>query len=163
MRVLGFDPGAAHTGWVLIEVSGRDERWIDGGAVAQIWTVMPKGAHLRDADIWAVESVAAVAPRDGFGPRMAKYLIDAAKVCGEILAEARVYGRPVVEVTAATWRKAIVGSGRATDAQVAQALALRFGGSMPRSNAHARDAAGCALYAARHAELATRLAAGAGR
>jgi hypothetical protein len=53
----------------------------------------------------------------------------------------------VVTVDAATWRSALVGSRSPSDAEVARVIRLRVPNWPRVSNAHQRDAAGCALYA----------------
>lgn len=145
MRVIGYDPGAT-IGMAVLDVDGHRARLVDA-RVSRDTSCVEGDLTLWAPDLVAVETVSHVYPRARFSARMASAISNASLVAGRILGAAEGLGIPTVEVTAATWRKAIVGSGTASDARVKAAILGRIAG-VPRCSAHVRDAAGVALFAA---------------
>lgn len=164
--VLGLDPGST-TGFALVDTSSRGTTVLACGATRSPRLVGSHGAVWLDGQplrCWpalvAIETVTAVVPRARFGPGMATALVGAADVAGQLAGAATALGLPVLRVDAATWRQAITGHRQASDAAIRRALSRRLGDALPRTNAHARDAIGLAIYAGQRARLA--LAAGHG-
>ena len=147
--VLGIDPGAV-TGWCLLDLAPSRPRWLDGGSFRGPLAWLPMWSL---AEFVAVESVAGVFPRAGFGTGMATALLHAAELGGRILGQCQVRGVATQQASALEWRRGIVGSAQASDARVKAVLELRVD-AMPRTNAHARDAAGVALFCGQRARLA---------
>jgi len=151
MRVIGFDPGA-HLGWVALDVArpGARAAWIAAGVLrgeARVRLALELYIeHQPDAVI--VEAVEAVYGRDRFGAGMASALLAAERLGGRLYQLAEDHGIPAHTITAAQWRKAITGNGRATDEAIKAAILLRCAGWPKRSNAHERDAAGVAIVGA---------------
>src|SRR5262249_51784937 len=119
VKVLGFDPGAGVTGYALLEVGAGRPTFVRGDSVRdRNRELLPElGIHiaLQSAELVAIEDVRAIYPRERFGIRMATAIAHASKVAGTILGYCRMVGVPTVEVTAAAWRRAIVGRAQARD------------------------------------------------
>lgn len=154
VRVLGVDPGAT-IGWCVLDVGDSTGSYVSAGAVRA-------GAHgLGDdarsllesvlagarAIILAIERVEHVHGQARMGSSYAEGLARAGWVGGEIAQLGRARGLEVATVEAAVWRKLLVGSRTAKDAQIAAMVRVRIPTWPKRSNAHTRDAAGVALWA----------------
>jgi hypothetical protein len=165
--VLGFDPGAT-IGWAEV---GTGPRFINGGSTRDLslalsrireWSgfFLSAKKDLPDPQFMvAVESVSKVYPRERFTSKMATALLLAERQAGEIVATARACGFDVLEVSAAQWRRSLLGAGRATDRVIAQRLPLIVNDMPKRTNAHVRDAVGVAAYADRWAKVNRKVVA----
>lgn len=147
MIVLGYDPGAS-LGYALVD-TGEPPRVIWCGAASRDAVDLARALDTGvTVDLVAIERVETVYSRARFGASMATALVAAARVEQRLADCAERRGWPVLYVTAGDWRRAIAGSRTASDARIKRALTLRFGDVLPRTNAHARDAIGVALYGA---------------
>lgn len=174
MIVLGVDPGRA-TGWALLDCSKSKatvirhgvlefdedetpEAWAASG-VAAFWLSAFDGRTI-DGDVpltLAVESPAVVRPRAASGgvtPTMASGLLFAKGVAVALASASesnRCWPCKFRHCEAAVWRKRVAGKANASDAAVKTALLrlVRVGqlASLPKTNAHVRDAIGVALWA----------------
>jgi len=142
--VIGTDPGAAQTGFVVLDMSGPPRLLAIG--------VLLSGAeadHLarliaeHGPAVVAIEAVAKVYARAGFGPRMAGYLALASDVQGALRDRCRSLGVPSEDVAGAVWRRAL---GCRTDKAIARVIPARIAGWPARSTKDKRDAAGAALF-----------------
>lgn len=149
MNILGIDPGAT-IGFATL----RGDLWIGDGTTRDVQALCEHIANPDEPiDLVVVESVKQVYPRARFSSKMATALLLAERQVGEIVATARNAGLDVLEVSAAQWRSAIVGNKAATDAAIKAVVSKRVKDFPKRSNAHVRDAMGCALFGARWARL----------
>jgi len=161
MRILGIDPGLQRTGFAVVESSGSRLCYVASGIISTLEA--PRGElPLRLKLIF-----------DGVGEVLQRYRPDAASVeivfvnvnpqstlllgqaRGAALAALVAGGLPVAEYTALQMKKAIVGHGLATKAQVQEMVKrlLRLPG-LP--GADAADALGLAIS---HAHAAATFAA----
>lgn len=149
-RVLGIDPGTATTGYGLVEAEpGRSGRLLECG-VLRTQAGASLGARLRTLhdstrelvtqhhpDVVAVESI--------FYAKNVRTALVLSHARGVILLAAEESGVPVAELAPAAVKKAVVGRGRATKAQVGfmvqQLLRLR----VPPEPADAADGVAIAL------------------
>jgi Holliday junction resolvasome RuvABC endonuclease subunit len=154
VRVLGVDPGStigiamlsvlrpSATGLLVGAWRAASDRELDEALVR-----LSKILDEEPIDLVAVERVEHVHGSDRMGSSYAEGLTRAAWIGGEIAGAARARGLKVVTVDAPTWRSALVGSRRASDAEVKRMVLTRIPGWPSSSNAHERDAAGVALWA----------------
>ena len=136
MKVLGIDPGLAITGYACVEprcpdVPGADLQLIEAGCfrfnarfsvsarLVELERDLDAVLHRLSPDVMSVESLFSHSRH----PRTA---IIMAHARGVILLVAQRAGVPVVELPPAEVKKALTGSGRATKAQVQQAVAAQF-------------------------------------
>ena len=150
-RVLGLDPGE-HIGVALLEVGARQAVPLVLGAWAASEPPASLLARLREhvdhrETVVCVERVEAVHGAARMGSGYATGLCLSNWIGGLLAGFAGADGLRVVTCTAAEWRSALVGSRSPSDAEVKQAVRLRIPNWPAKSNAHQRDAAGCALWA----------------
>lgn len=156
MIVLGIDPGA-RIGVALLDVGSRTANVVQLVTWADEDPILPlrMGGFLdnaRRADLVCVERVEQVTGVRGGSAHaltapLATGLARGNWIGGLLAGIASAKGYQVATVPAATWRAALVGSRAPSDAQVAQTIRVRCPGWPAKSNAHQRDAAGCALWA----------------
>jgi hypothetical protein len=142
--LLAFDVGPKACGVAALDAEGRV---LAVGEVESTAAVLAALVEAVAPSRMAVEWVAGHA----FSPARVPGLVASAAVAGQLLQLAHAAGVPCACITAAEWRRAIVGKPAPRDGEVADALAGLV--ELPkRTNAHVRDAVGLAL--------AARLAAG---
>ena len=170
MIVLGVDPGAT-IGLALLDVPAA---WVRGAAsrhgkarVVAVGSVRPEGASAPmavrawlasalekhpelGAELSTVLDVVGIERPSGYAYSAARVgpLLDAAWQGGEIVGWAATakLAPTVATVPAGDWRRLVVGTPSARDAQVAVALESWVVG-LGRTNAHGRDAIGVAIGA----------------
>ncbi|HEX5279779.1 MAG TPA: crossover junction endodeoxyribonuclease RuvC [Micropepsaceae bacterium] len=155
MRIAGFDPGLARTGWGIIEADGARLTHIANGIVATK-PATPLGERLAQihraiSALLAQFSPAAVAVEQAFvakDPQAALKLGHARAMPLLCAAEA---GLPVAEYAPNHIKKSVVGVGHADKAQV-QAMVRRL---LPRAQFEAADAADALACAIAHAHLSS--------
>ena len=150
LLVIGIDPGATIG---LAAVTGAGDYLASSSAddldVALEFVRRWSQTIGADKVLLAIESVKQVYPRERFTSKMATALLLAERQVGEIVATARHIGLDVLEVTAAQWRRAVVGGKSPSDARIKAVVSRVVKGMPTRSNAHERDALGCAVFGAR--------------
>lgn len=144
MRCLGIDPGA-NVGIGIVDTLSRAEfQWVHGTLLSR----SSRAHHLAMIlDEYRPDLVAVESP-EGFAYEhvRGRDLLFAGRVAGELKGRAAERGYHVLEAPAPTWRKAVCGNGRASDAVIARVLGMRVR-DMPRTNAHVRDGVGVAAWA----------------
>jgi Holliday junction resolvasome RuvABC endonuclease subunit len=145
MIVMGIDPGAT-VGLCVLNLAERP--------TSRVWSGSSRGETAAEVlgeiaipALVCVERVERVHGSPRMGSAYAEGLVRAAWLGGEIAQWCRSRGARVVTCSAGTWRGALCGSSQATDAAIAAMVRLRIRDWPARSNAHERDAAGCALWA----------------
>ena len=161
MRILGIDPGLQRTGFAVVECHGAQLRYVASGTISTLEA--PRGElPLRLKLIF-----------EGVNEVVQRYLPDTASVeivfvnvnpqstlllgqaRGAALAALVAGGLPVAEYTALQMKKAVVGHGLATKAQI-QSMVMRLL-ALPREPG--RDAADALGLAITHAHAASSFAA----
>ncbi len=94
-------------------------------------------------------------PRGMVSAELASQLANAKELGGAAAAIARFLGYRVTPVTPEEWRKALCGDSHADEKKVKAAIITNIRGWPKSSNAHERDAAGVAWFAARR-DMMTR-------
>jgi len=150
--VLGLDPGST-IGVCVLDVGAHQASLVS----ATCWNEDADeilSSKLRELlwqsprpELVAIERVYDVHGSARMGSSYAQGLALSNWIGGLLAGVARSQGVRVVTPPAGTWRKALCGSPRATDAQVKQMVRLRVPDWPARSNAHERDGAGVALWA----------------
>jgi Holliday junction resolvasome RuvABC endonuclease subunit len=149
--ILGVDPGSSHVGWALLSDALS---YVDAGVLEHedarhvVKFIRFCVGSMGASRLVAVERVEQVNARAGFGSTMATGLCLAHGVGQRIVQALEDDGVAVREVTAEAWHRAYF-ERRAVDAKAVKALVQhRIAGWPTKSNAHARDAACIALWAA---------------
>ena len=161
LRILGIDPGLQRTGFAIVESTGSRLRYVASGTISTLEA--PRGElPLRLKLIF-----------DGIGEVVQRYRPDSASVeivfvnvnpqstlllgqaRGAALAALVAGGLPVAEYTALQMKKAVVGHGLATKAQI-QSMVARLLGLAREPGKDAADALGLAIT---HAHAAGAFAA----
>ena len=149
MIILGFDPGA-WTGFAIIDMRESTPVVIHAG---KIRAEALDGRELIEKalgviappSLVAVEKIVSVYPRAGFSTPMATAIANATRIEGRILEAASNHKMKSACCTAKEWRAALLGDAQPTDAMVKSVLERRLK-YLGRVSAHARDAAGVALF-----------------
>jgi crossover junction endodeoxyribonuclease RuvC len=130
LRVLGLDPGSAHTGWGLVEFAGSSLRARGWGRVS------PPRAALGERLAFIVDAVQRiigeqrpdlVALERVFHGKNARSLIVLAEARGAILAAVARSGIRIAEVTPAMVKNVVTGDGRADKRRVERMIRLQLG------------------------------------
>ncbi|HLF56808.1 MAG TPA: crossover junction endodeoxyribonuclease RuvC [Thermoanaerobaculia bacterium] len=131
MRVFGIDPGSRHTGWGVVECVGSSSRALAWGRLSpserlplgeRLLEIAEGLARLLDQhrpEMAAVECV--------FHGESSRALIVLAEARGALLVTLARAGLPFAELTPATIKSAVAGSGRADKEQVARMVKLQLG------------------------------------
>ncbi|MGE0792468.1 MAG: crossover junction endodeoxyribonuclease RuvC [Sandaracinaceae bacterium] len=160
MIIVAFDPGAPTTGWCAVDARGGKGRpvtttfWAGGVVESQPQAIHELLATRQRVDVERID-VVAVERLEGFafpskGPGIVSGLIAGSRAAGVTAAIAWSLGIRVVEMTANTWRRLVLGRPAATDALIANVIPRLVHGWPKRSNVHVRDAGGLALGVAWH-------------
>jgi Holliday junction resolvasome RuvABC endonuclease subunit len=99
--------------------------------------------------------VAIECPQHAYSAATASPIIATARAAGELAGRLAVLGLQPVYITAADWRRELLGVANAHDAAVKAWLKQHVTGMPTRSNAHVRDALGLACHMAMRAERGT--------
>lgn len=147
MRVLGIDPGAAATGYGIVETAGRRYRLLECGVVrtspdealsvrlATIHEGVLEVIERHEPDCLAVEGV--------FYRKNARTAVILAHARGAAMLAGALRGLPVLEYPPAEIKNSVVGSGRATKDQVGYMVQKLLDLAETPSPADAAD--GCAV------------------
>lgn len=147
LRILGIDPGLNRTGWGVIEVYGAALRAVDhgvirvpaGGLADRLGVILDGLAGVIRATHPTRASVEQVFVNVNPQTTLALGQARGAALCAAIAA-----GLPVAEHSALQVKRAVVGYGRASKAQV-QVMVQRLLALSARPPADAADALACAI------------------
>jgi Holliday junction resolvasome RuvABC endonuclease subunit len=144
VRVMAFDPGAAHTGYAIVDVFSQGSKpsvWAEHGKLAlqevTRATILDM-IHGENIDTFAIEKPI---PRAVGALRQ---LVETAWVGGFIAGILSSQTDRIRYTTSYDWKRLLCGNHVASDSIVADALA-RFSDVPKRTNAHSRDAAALAI------------------
>lgn len=157
MRILGLDPGSLHTGYGVLQRSGRKLRALAVGRIScPRRTPLPdRLAELRrevDAlvDRWQPDTVVLEAL---FGGKNTRSLIVLAQARGALLAAVAGRGCEVREYSPAEVKGAVTGNGRAGKEQVARMVRVLLGLEGEELSPDASDALAVAICCAQRLEM----------
>lgn len=122
MRVLGVDPGSTVTGYGVVEPNGTGWRCVDCGTIGGGRHAVPdRLVRIYDGFRAVVDAHApdAVAIENAFLGKNVKALAVMSQTRGVLVLAARRAGLPVYEYTPRQVKQSVVGTGRASKAQVA--------------------------------------------
>lgn len=160
-RILGIDPGSRYTGFGVIDVTGRSERYVECGRINSIEGSMAE--RLNTIFTRLSEVVREYQPDEAALEETFVNRVNAASAL--VLGQARgaafcalgVSGLSVAEYSASQVKQAVTGSGRADKGQIQQMVRLL----LKLDAAPVSDAADALAVALTHARVrATRLATG---
>jgi crossover junction endodeoxyribonuclease RuvC len=159
VRLLGIDPGLRFTGWGLIEVTGNRLRHLADGVLATESedAVPARLRRLHDglAALLALHAPDEAAIEETYVNRNGDATLKLGYARGVALLAPALAGIPVVEYGAKSVKLAVVGTGNADKAQVADMVRRLLPGAVLK-RADAADALAVAICHAHH--RATRLA-----
>lgn len=149
MRILGLDPGSAHTGWGVIDCVGAGLQARGWGRISPPARA-PLDARLRQIAAEVGRLLVEHAPdlvaleRVFFG-KNARSLIVLAEARGAILAAVAQRGTPIAEVAPAMVKSVVTGDGRADKARLGRMVCLQLGLGAQTLSADASDALAVAI------------------
>lgn len=142
VRVLGVDPGTAHVGLAVVEISPNGQCYWIGARTIRPEEISP-ALFSNYRTTMDVTFVAVEVPEGRNGPAI-KFLAPTARIAGECFGIARTLGFKAEYLLPREWRKPVTGKHNPSDKQIHDALDDVM--DLPtRSNAHERDAAGIAV------------------
>lgn len=157
--VLGIDSGSKKSGWCVLRFEEESDALELGRrkVIANRAPVFVEGGHDENATVetrTAFYTVLGIESPEGiaFAPKgggVVPALLKTARAAGGFSALARLNGATVIEATANTCRRVVVGKANASDSKVKAWVYANVLGWPERSNSHMRDAAVAAIYAAR--------------
>lgn len=155
MRILGIDPGLAHTGWGVIEASGNACKFIACGVISPS-AKLPMIDRLQMLHEGVHAAVRTYAPEvaaieETFVNMNGASTLKLANARGALLLSLALAGLSVHEYAARLVKQSVTGSGRAEKDQVAQMVRVL----LPQAGTHkadAMDALAIALCHAQHAQ-----------
>ena len=146
MRIAAFDPGPTFCGYAFVDVPHKHRPgYVLDFKKVKVDSSLSEIVFPEDADMVAVEVPSGYI----FGHARTKDLLQTGVVAGKIVQMARSRGFHVVEVSAAVWRRALLGKGRSSltmDARVKEML-TKLVTNLPWTTNHCRDAISVALFA----------------
>ena len=149
MRVVGFDPGTATTGYGVVESKGSRLHHIAHGVIST-----PAGEHFatrlatiheRATDLLGKFRPDAVAIEKLFFSRNVTTGITVAQARGVIALAAAQWGRPIGEFSPLEVKNAVVGYGKATKKQVQEMVKILLNLDAPPKPDDAADALALAI------------------
>lgn len=163
MRVLGFDPGTATTGYGVIEQTGNRLHHVSHGAIStpasEAFADRLKRIHARAADLICRFRPDAVALEKLYFSRNVTTGLSVAQARGVIALAAAQAGLPVAEFSPLEVKNAVVGYGKAAKSQVQQMVKLLLNlDAIPKPDdaADALAVAICHLHSARGKALTAK-------
>ena len=149
MRILGVDPGSAHTGYGCIESSGSGHRVLTSGVLSPpVSDTFPEKllvVHKGLSKLLREYEPVVVAVEDLFYARNARSALKLGHVRGVVMLAASEAGLPVAEYSPTEVKRAVVGYGRAEKQQVQAMVMLLLGLSTPLSRLDVSDALAVAI------------------
>jgi len=156
-RVLGIDPGFAHTGWGVIDYIGSRHRHIEHGSISSEKTDLPARRLLLLYDelnkiIDRLRPIALAIETLYFLKNVSSAMA-VAQARGVVLLAAAKWGMKIGEYSPLVIKQSVVGSGRAQKVQVQKMVKILLGlPSIPKPN-HAADALAAAITFIHHGGL----------
>ncbi|MFQ5670297.1 MAG: crossover junction endodeoxyribonuclease RuvC [Acidobacteriota bacterium] len=167
MRILGIDPGSRHTGYGVIEASGRRLAYVDAGAISPRLGA-PFSQRLLAIYQSMTERIEALRPsqvavEDLFHSVNSRSALRLAHVRGVLILAAGAAGLAVTAYAPAAIKKAVVGSGNAAKEQVAWMVSRLLEKPMAHRTLDTTDALAVAICHASHLGPGPRRNGGSGR
>lgn len=149
MRIMGIDPGLAHTGYGIIDFTGSESRFLASGDIVTLAddALARRLQHIhgelsRIIEEWAPE---AIAVESLFFCTNVRTAISVAQARGVALLATAASGVPVHEYSPLEIKLAVAGYGKATKEQMKKMVRAILGlEELPRTS-HAADALAVAL------------------
>ncbi|MDA0668008.1 MAG: crossover junction endodeoxyribonuclease RuvC [Planctomycetota bacterium] len=133
LRILGIDPGSQVVGWAIAESDGRGQlARIDSGA----WTlgraptamgVRLHRLHQHLVEVFEKYQPQSVALEAAFFGKNAQSALRIGEARGIVLMTSEAYGVPLVELSPATVKVRVAGTGSATKEQVEHLVRVHYG------------------------------------
>ncbi len=139
--VLGIDPGPTRCGWAFASREGGRFIYRGGGLVASTVAALDALLAAHPSGLVGLEVVEGYA----FAQARSSALVATSAVAG--ILEGLAKGRQLVKLSAASWRRIVLGLRSPTDAQIKEVVGRLVDGLPTRTNAHVRDALGVAIAA----------------
>ena len=166
LKILGLDPGLAHTGWGLIAVQGNAHQLIAAGRVSTKTEIpMPQRlAQLAEglAHVIRTHQPHVAAVEEVYVNKNPQSTLKLGQARAISLLVPQQHGLMVHEYAARLVKQSLTGNGNAEKTQVQHMLAVLLGASVAATvgklPADAADALAVALTHAHHAGMANRLA-----
>jgi crossover junction endodeoxyribonuclease RuvC len=159
MKVLGIDPGLAHTGFGVVARRAGRLVALDGGVIRTGARGTPERRlallHARVTALLAEHRPEAVALEALFFGQNARSAFAVGQARGAVLLAAGQAGVACVDYTPQQVKGAVCGAGRAAKDQVGRMVQALLGLPDPPRPDHAADALAVAICHANHAPLAT--------
>ncbi len=149
MRILGFDPGTATTGYGVVEGRGNRLTYIAHGVIATPphthFALRLKSIHEQASELLAAHRPDAVAIEKLFFSQNVTTGIAVAQARGVIAVAVAMAGIPIAEFSPLEVKSAVVGYGKATKRQVQEMVKILLNlDDIPRPD-DAADALGLAI------------------
>jgi crossover junction endodeoxyribonuclease RuvC len=148
LRILGLDPGSAHTGWGVVDCSGANLRARGWGRIS------PPRGELGERLVFIARAVERLVGEHRpdlvvlervFHGKNSRSLIVLAEARGAILAAVARDGIRIAEVTPAMVKSVVTGDGRADKQRVERMIRLQLGLASAPLTADASDALAVAI------------------
>lgn len=155
VRILGVDPGLAHTGWGLVDAEGNRISYVASGTIhTKTADTMPQRLHILCEGL--TEAVKRFCPQEAaieetFVNKNAQSSLKLGHARGALMVSLSLAGLPVAEYAARMVKKTVTGVGAAEKEQV-QAMVRHL---LPGSRADSADSADALAVALCHAYHAT--------
>ncbi len=149
IRILGVDPGLAHTGWGVLEARGNRLVHIDHGTIhtganedpaLRVYAIYKELSGLLDLHTPRMVGVEAL-----FFAKNRRSAIPVAEARGAVLVAVASKGIPVRSCSPLEIKKALTGNGRAEKVQVQEMVRIMLGLDSIPSPDHAADALAAAI------------------
>lgn len=153
MRILGVDPGLRATGYAVVQWDGSGPRLLEAGVVrARPPRPLPERLEVIYSDLRAViaefQPLAVCLETLYSQPRFPRTALQMAHVRGVVCLAAAIDRLPVLDLSPAEVKNAIVGTGRASKAQVQRTVQTLYGLEQPPRPIDVADAIAIATAAA---------------
>ena len=139
MIVVGIDPGPTKSAYAIVQFKGNTLDVLSSGFFSELSETIADAIY---DGFFALETVEGYA----WMPERSSALIQTSFVAGVIDGTLSTIGHRVVRLSARQWRKVICNDPAASDKIIKRILQARIP-TLPRTNAHVRDAIGVALAA----------------
>jgi crossover junction endodeoxyribonuclease RuvC len=162
MRIVGLDPGLAHTGWGVVDIRDNRLSHVADGVIdtdeRQPLAERLAGLHRALAEVIRRFQPAEAAVEETFVNRNARTTLKLGQARGVALAVPALAGVAVAHYPPNLVKKSVVGTGHAGKEQVAMMVRVLLRGALV-GRADAADALAVAICHAHHRETAARVAA----
>ncbi len=155
MRILGIDPGLAHTGWGVIDVMNQRYRPVSYGTISTKTSLSKENRIFNIAskvgEIAITHNVSIVSIEDIFFAQNVTSAITVAKVIGAIIQQIHLLNLEIVVFTPLQIKMAVTGFGKAEKKQVQEMVKLLLSlDKIPKPD-HAADSLAVAICLASQA------------